>query len=72
VSEIDVSQYRLQALPDDDSDEDWDDDGELFGPDGGGSRPGGRAIRTASGCRARSTSGRSAGCRSSCCGCRAG
>ncbi len=34
VSEIDVSQYRLQALPDDDSDEDWDDDGELFGPDG--------------------------------------
>ncbi|HYX95639.1 MAG TPA: polyphosphate kinase 2 [Geodermatophilus sp.] len=34
MSEIDVSQYRLQALPDDDSDEDWDDDGELFGPDG--------------------------------------
>jgi polyphosphate kinase 2 len=34
VSEIDVSQYRLQALPEDDSDEDWDDDGELFGPDG--------------------------------------
>jgi polyphosphate kinase 2 len=34
VSEIDVSRYRLQALPDDDSDEDWDDDGELFGPDG--------------------------------------
>jgi polyphosphate kinase 2 len=34
VSEIDVSQYRLQALPADDSDEDWDDDGELFGPDG--------------------------------------
>ena len=29
-----MSQYRLQALPDDDSDEDWDDDGELFGPDG--------------------------------------
>ena len=34
MSEIDVSQYRLQALPADDSDEDWDDDGELFGPDG--------------------------------------
>ncbi|WP_091151424.1 polyphosphate kinase 2 [Geodermatophilus africanus] len=34
MSEIDVSQYRLQALPEDDSDEDWDDDGELFGPDG--------------------------------------
>jgi polyphosphate kinase 2 len=34
VSEIDVSRYRLQALPGDDSDEDWDDDGELFGPDG--------------------------------------
>src|SRR3712207_9419211 len=34
VSEIDVSRYRLQALPDEDSDEDWDDDGELFGPDG--------------------------------------
>ena len=29
-----MSQYRLQSLPDDDSDEDWDDDGELFGPDG--------------------------------------
>ena len=34
MSEIDVSRYRLQALPEDDSDEDWDDDGELFGPDG--------------------------------------
>ncbi|RBY80578.1 polyphosphate kinase 2 [Geodermatophilus sp. TF02-6] len=34
MSEIDVSRYRLQALPDEDSDEDWDDDGELFGPDG--------------------------------------
>ncbi|MGY1636593.1 polyphosphate kinase 2 [Geodermatophilus sp. SYSU D00742] len=34
MSEIDVSRYRLQALPDDDTDEDWDDDGELFGPDG--------------------------------------
>ena len=34
MSEIDVSRYRLQALPDDGSDEDWDDDGELFGPDG--------------------------------------
>ncbi|MGY1593922.1 polyphosphate kinase 2 [Geodermatophilus sp. SYSU D00965] len=34
MSEIDVSRYRLQALPGDDSDEDWDDDGELFGPDG--------------------------------------
>ena len=31
---IDLSQYRLQALPDVDSDEDWDDDGELYGPDG--------------------------------------
>ncbi|MGY1690452.1 polyphosphate kinase 2 [Geodermatophilus sp. SYSU D01105] len=34
MSEIDVSKYRLQALPDEDSDEDWDDDGLLFGPDG--------------------------------------
>jgi polyphosphate kinase 2 len=34
ASAIDLSQYRLQALPDVDSDEDWDDDGELFGPDG--------------------------------------
>ncbi|MGY1633312.1 polyphosphate kinase 2 [Geodermatophilus sp. SYSU D01186] len=34
MSEIDVSRYRLQALPDDDTDEDWDDDGLLFGPDG--------------------------------------
>ena len=29
-----MSRYRLQALPDEGSDEDWDDDGELFGPDG--------------------------------------
>ncbi|MGK5114824.1 polyphosphate kinase 2 [Geodermatophilus sp. CPCC 205506] len=34
MSEIDVSRYRLKALPDDQSDEDWDDDGELYGPDG--------------------------------------
>ena len=34
MSEIDVSRYRLQALPEDGSDEDWDDDGELLGPDG--------------------------------------
>ncbi len=34
ASAIDLSQYRLQALPDVDSDEDWDDDGELYGPDG--------------------------------------
>ncbi|MFW3172069.1 polyphosphate kinase 2 [Geodermatophilus sp. CPCC 206100] len=34
MSEIDVSRYRLQALPDEHSDEDWDDDGELYGPDG--------------------------------------
>jgi polyphosphate kinase len=34
MSEIDVSKYRLQSLPDADSDEDWDDDGELYGPDG--------------------------------------
>jgi len=34
TSAIDLSQYRLQALPDVDSDEDWDDDGELYGPDG--------------------------------------
>ncbi|RFU21221.1 polyphosphate kinase 2 [Geodermatophilus marinus] len=34
MSEIDVSRYRLNALPDENSDEDWDDDRELFGPDG--------------------------------------
>ncbi|WP_233498686.1 polyphosphate kinase 2 [Blastococcus sp. TF02A-26] len=34
ASTIDLAQYRLQALPDVDSDEDWDDDGELYGPDG--------------------------------------
>ncbi|MGY1618553.1 polyphosphate kinase 2 [Geodermatophilus sp. SYSU D00691] len=34
ASTVDLSQYRLQALPDEDSDEDWDDDGALFGPDG--------------------------------------
>jgi polyphosphate kinase 2 len=33
-SDIDLSQYRLNALPDENSDEDWDDDRELFGPDG--------------------------------------
>ena len=33
-SVIDLSQYRLNALPDENSDEDWDDDRELFGPDG--------------------------------------
>jgi polyphosphate kinase 2 len=33
-SAVDLSRYRLQALPDVDSDEDWDDDGELYGPDG--------------------------------------
>jgi polyphosphate kinase len=31
---IDLSQWRLNDLPDEDSDEDWDDDRELFGPDG--------------------------------------
>jgi polyphosphate kinase len=31
---IDLSRYRLNALPDESSDEDWDDDRELFGPDG--------------------------------------
>ena len=31
---IDLSQYRLNALPDESSDEDWDDDRELFGPGG--------------------------------------
>ena len=34
ASTIDLSQYRLKALPDVESDEDWDDDGELYGPDG--------------------------------------
>jgi polyphosphate kinase len=33
-SVIDLSQYRLNAMPDEDSDEDWDDDRELYGPDG--------------------------------------
>ncbi|MGY1743436.1 MULTISPECIES: polyphosphate kinase 2 [unclassified Blastococcus] len=33
ASAIDLSRYRLKALPDADSDEDWDDDGELYGPD---------------------------------------
>jgi polyphosphate kinase len=31
---IDLSQYRLNALPEEGSDEDWDDDRELYGPDG--------------------------------------
>ncbi|WP_448625892.1 polyphosphate kinase 2 [Geodermatophilus sp. URMC 64] len=31
---IDLKQWRLNALPDEDSDEDWDDDRELYGPDG--------------------------------------
>ena len=31
---IDLSQWRLNELPDESSDEDWDDDRELFGPDG--------------------------------------
>jgi polyphosphate kinase len=31
---IDLAQYRLNALPDESSDEDWDDDRELYGPDG--------------------------------------
>ena len=34
TSRIDLSQYRLNALPDEGSDEDWDDDRELYGPDG--------------------------------------
>jgi polyphosphate kinase 2 len=33
-SVIDLSRYRLNALPDENSDEDWDDDRELYGPDG--------------------------------------
>ncbi|MGY1618656.1 polyphosphate kinase 2 [Geodermatophilus sp. SYSU D00691] len=31
---IDLRQYRLNDLPDENSDEDWDDDRELYGPDG--------------------------------------
>jgi polyphosphate kinase 2 len=31
---IDLSKWRLNALPDENSDEDWDDDRELFDPDG--------------------------------------
>src|SRR4051794_4374113 len=31
---IDLRQWRLNELPDESSDEDWDDDRELFGPDG--------------------------------------
>jgi polyphosphate kinase len=31
---IDLTQWRLNELPDENSDEDWDDDRELFGPDG--------------------------------------
>jgi polyphosphate kinase 2 len=31
---IDLRQWRLNQLPDENSDEDWDDDRELFGPDG--------------------------------------
>src|SRR3954462_1185743 len=31
---IDLRQWRLNDLPDEYSDEDWDDDRELFGPDG--------------------------------------
>jgi polyphosphate kinase 2 len=34
LADIDLSQYRLNDLPDETSDEDWDDDRELFGPDG--------------------------------------
>jgi hypothetical protein len=30
----DLSQWRLNALPDTNSDEDWDDDRELFDPEG--------------------------------------
>jgi polyphosphate kinase 2 len=33
-SVVDLSKYRLNALPEEGSDEDWDDDRELFGPDG--------------------------------------
>src|SRR3954463_10520750 len=31
---LDLSQWRLNALPDENSDEDWDDDRELFDPQG--------------------------------------
>jgi polyphosphate kinase 2 len=31
---LDLSKWRLNSLPDVNSDEDWDDDRELFGPDG--------------------------------------
>ena len=31
---VDLSRWRLNALPDENSDEDWDDDRELFDPDG--------------------------------------
>ncbi|GAB3195319.1 polyphosphate kinase 2 [Geodermatophilus arenarius] len=31
---LDLSRWRLNALPDEDSDEDWDDDRELFDPEG--------------------------------------
>ena len=31
---IDLSQWRLEPLPDENSDEDWDDDRELLDPDG--------------------------------------
>jgi polyphosphate kinase 2 len=31
---IDLAQWRLAPLPDEDSDEDWDDDRDLIGPDG--------------------------------------
>jgi polyphosphate kinase 2 len=31
---VDLSKYRLNALPDANSDEDWDDDRELFDPEG--------------------------------------
>jgi polyphosphate kinase len=34
ASVIDLSRYRLNPLPDENSDEDWDDDREVFGPDG--------------------------------------
>jgi polyphosphate kinase 2 len=34
ASRIDLSQYHLDPLPDENSDEDWDDDRDLFGPDG--------------------------------------
>ena len=55
ASRIDLSKYRLNPLPDENSDEDWDDDRELFGPDGRRSRPGGRATPTPSGCSGGST-----------------